>query len=83
MSTIQENIKELEAARFAVTDHCMCRAIREDGCSIVVIYPKGDWPGGIEGLTCTYGVTYGKAEAFRRLLARMESDWINSFPGRS
>lgn len=79
---ILENIAELEAARYAVTEHCMCRALRDDGCSIVVIYPEGDWPDGKEGIHCTYGVWNGqhKAWAFKKLLEQMEKDWLGSFP---
>lgn len=82
MKTIQENLRELEEARFAVTEHCMCRALRDEGCYLVVIYPEGDWPGGKDGLRCSYGIYegQGKAWAFKRLLEHMEKDWLGSFP---
>lgn len=83
MKTIQENIEEVQRAYDEVKAHCMCRAIRDDGCSIVIIYPEGDWPDGKEGIHCTYGVYagQGKAWALKKLLEQMEKDWKESLPG--
>lgn len=81
--SIQANIQAVQDAYDAVKAHCMCLAIHDDGCVIRVIYPSGDWPQGLDGVQCSYGVTYGKAEALNRILARMEADWLNSFPGRA
>jgi hypothetical protein len=83
MGTVQENIRACQDAYERVRGHCMCLAISDDGVYIRVIYPKGDWPGGHEGVQASYGVRIGKTEALNRIYDRMESDWINSFPGRS
>ena len=82
MPTVQQNIELLQAAYDRVKGHCMCRAIRDEGCMIVVIYPEGDWPRGIQGVRASYGVKHSKTQALNLIYEQMESDWINSFPGK-
>lgn len=81
---ILQNIEAVQAAYDAVKAHCMCRMIKDEGCFFVVIYPEGDWPGGKDGIQCSYGIYTGKGKewALRRLLAQMEEDWLGSFPHR-
>ena len=70
--TIQENIKALQFAYEQVRAHPLCGRIEDDGVYIRVIYPAGYWPDGVQ---CSYGITYGKGEALRRILAAMEKHW--------
>lgn len=80
--SIQENIKALQNKYDAVKEHCMCRAIYDDGAYYRVLYPAGDWPDGVEGVQAGYLIT-GKLTALTRMLDRMERDWSGSFPGRN
>lgn len=80
--TIKANIKRLDDAYQAVRGHCMCAKLEDDGVYIRVIYPAGDWPNQVQGVQCSYGGQICKAEALERIAARMESDWINSYPGK-
>lgn len=80
--SIQSNIQRLDELNQAIRNHCMCARISDNGCLIEVIYPSGDWPLGIQGIQASYGVYMGKADAIQKLLDRMESDWLNSFPGK-
>lgn len=81
--TIKANIQALQEAEQALRSHCMCARIRDDGVCIEIEYPAGDWPGGIAGVCANYGVHMGKTEAIGKLLARMEKDWLDSYPGAS
>ena len=82
MKSIRENIDAVQAAYDDLKAHCMCRAVRDEGIAFIVIYPDGDWPGGKDGLRCGYGIRSGEGKewALRRLIERMEQDWLNSFP---
>lgn len=79
--SIQDNIRKLQEAHEAVRAHCMCARFKDDGAFIVVTYPEGDWPDGVQGVQAGYLIT-GKTLALTRILDRMERDWKNSFPGR-
>lgn len=75
--TVQANIKAVQDAYDAVKDHCMCRAIHDNGVIIRVLLPAGYY---LDGVQCSYGVTNTKSEALRRLLAQMEIVWQESVP---
>lgn len=72
MNTIQQNIQAIQEAYEKVRSHPMCRALHDDGVYIRVIYPADYWP---EGVQCSYGITYGKAEALARIYTAMEKHW--------
>ena len=80
--TIQANIKAAQAAEEAARDHCMCARYHDDGQSIHITYPAGDWPAGIDGIRGCYAIE-GKAKVLSLLVARMERDWLDSFPGKN
>lgn len=79
---VQENIQRLKDAEISLNDHCMCAALHDNGSTIRVIYPAGDWPQNLDGIQGSYGRQLSKYELIGKLLTRMESDWLNSFPGK-
>lgn len=82
--SIAANLKQVQDLYAKLKAHPMCLKVKDDGTTIVVSYPAGDWPGGINGIQCVYGIYkgQGKAWALDRLIKRMESDWLESIPGR-
>lgn len=84
VGSVAANMKLVRDLYDQLKAHPMCRKVKDDGTTIVVTYPAGDWPGGLNGIQCVYGIYkgQGKAWALQRLIDRMERDWLESIPGR-
>ena len=83
MGNVAQNVRNVKELIQQVRLHPMAAKVEDDGRYLVVSYPAGDWPSGINGVRCAYGSRKGegKAWAHERVLARMEKDWLSSFPG--
>lgn len=72
--TIQANIEKYEAAKKAVTDHCMCASLERGAGKVIIYYPAGDFAvGGIR--------VDDSAAGLAQALPIMERHWQESFPG--
>jgi hypothetical protein len=77
MRTVQENIVNVERLLEDVKAHCMCLKFIDDGVSYMVVYPEGDF--GVDGTRVHY-VGTGKTWALTKLLEKIETHWMESYP---
>ena len=84
-ANVAANLKRIQELYDQVKAHPMCLKIKDDGTYIVITYPAGDWPSGVNGVQCAYGIRKGEGKgwALQKVLDRMESDWLTSIPGRA
>jgi len=73
MQNVQDNVKELEAAKAAVKQHCMCVKFIEEKDRFIVMFSKGYQVDAAQMRFASQGVS--KTKALQLLLNTMEKYW--------
>ena len=73
MQNVKANIEALNAAKLAVTSHCLCAKFIEEQDRFIVIFPRGFAVDAAQMRFASEGVT--KTKALELLLNTMEKYW--------